>query len=315
MSEKFRYQISELIRQELEKSEVAAAIEAYRGDRKQTNKLWKFLRHPLVITAVGFCLTAVLGAMIETALTRSEDRAAIDAANRAESVEAQNAFASIERLAAARIARGALLRSAVTRDAQEEGEIRKSKYDEAYFEWNMKLRALELEFTHAVTSLGSAFDKTGETGSATKEARKAKAILDTIVTPLMTEIDCMLTHGYDNWVRNGTTPVKNCDEEILQTHNPNISWACKKIDARPRLTGQKNDDFKSYIRVREGLLREYLYYLQTDVFAFIKKLELRQTIQEKEELVRRWAPWKLSSEVPKVDIALEFKQLREYCAL
>ncbi|MGX9357000.1 hypothetical protein ACS3SW_18080 [Roseobacteraceae bacterium S113] len=136
-----RETIRALVTEELMRPEVQDALMEAQL-KNGLSKLWDHLRHPLVLTIVGFLLTATVGTYLESLFSASADdrarrEAQIQSALAAEA-RAQDSLLALTRLAQERITRANLLRSAIGRDASSL-QARKAAYDKAYVAWNVEL--------------------------------------------------------------------------------------------------------------------------------------------------------------------------------
>lgn len=105
-----------------------------------------WLRHPLVLTAVGFLFTGLVGTWLEMQVADSAKAAAkreavVQQANQTEA-RARAALLELMRITNERVMRTNLLRSALERNPGQlpEGMLtaRKTQYDQAFFEWNVQ---------------------------------------------------------------------------------------------------------------------------------------------------------------------------------
>lgn len=120
-------QIASLVDEEIAKRHLAGQLEPAENPR------WRFLRHPLMLTIVGFLLTVGIGGFYDSVLENRKQAAA-------ERLVAMDAVHGLVQAAAERRERGSLVVSGIRRDlAPDRLHDRKSAYDVAYIGWNTNL--------------------------------------------------------------------------------------------------------------------------------------------------------------------------------
>ncbi|MBY8974340.1 hypothetical protein KHP62_00880 [Rhodobacteraceae bacterium NNCM2] len=159
----------------------------------EPNDSLRWLRHPLMITLVGFLLTTVIGSFYDGQLKEREDKRLSDAREvetaRRHEAEAMRDLRSFVQLAYERQVRTDLVRSAIARGMQEEAIPRKKVYDEIYTSWNIELYPRLLNLRSLV-------------GRDLDHSPYEKA-LETTVLPSFSRSDACLTVAYDAAFRAG----------------------------------------------------------------------------------------------------------------
>ncbi len=197
MAENDRETLGEVIREELEHSEILKRLRAFE-ERSRPITMREVARHPLFLTVVGFLLTGAIGTWLESLYSDRIERQAelsdaIDLA-RAEELDAVKAFWVNEALTSRRLTAGSMLRSAIVRDSPDELPARKASYDAAYVDWNNEIKSRLIDLRrHVIAPKGDLFVD----GSIFEPA------IGDVILPLLTEIDGCLTEAYDAYRRTG----------------------------------------------------------------------------------------------------------------
>lgn len=134
--------LAALIEDTVERSAILKAVEKLDG-RDRRGSLSRTLAHPLLLTLVGFLLTALIGTMIESRFSEAQRQAEavrmeVELALTDERRAAEDML-ELFALLQARTSLGGMLQSAITRGDDAAVLERKRLYDQAFLQWNVRL--------------------------------------------------------------------------------------------------------------------------------------------------------------------------------